>query len=158
MNTNITHNEKVEAETVAATYAEGTPYTAAELLAGWRTEEGYEDEGIYWYLGRVLKQHGARDRRDYLTPLEDVVPGKHDRIYEFDANKKLASITIETGKHKRTGDARIEYATIHALLHVGLIDGESCLVAEYESHDGDATEGEIEWAVRCIEANSFEVI
>lgn len=93
-----------------------------------------------------------------IAKLEDVIPGKHDRVYEFDAGKKRASITIETGEHKRTGDARIEYATIHALLHVGLIDGENCVVAEYESHDGEATEGEIAWAVRCIEANSFEVI
>ena len=93
-----------------------------------------------------------------IARLEDVVPSKHDRIYEFDAKNKRASIVIETGKHKRTKDARIEYATIHALLHVGLIDGESCVAAEYESHDGDVTEGEIEWAVRCIEANAFDVI
>lgn len=157
MNANITKNELVAAESVAATYAEGTPYTAAELLDGWRTEEGCESEPIDGYLIRTLKQLGARDKRDYLTLLEDIVPSNSARIYDIDWSRNRASITIETGKHKRTG-GKIEYATIHALLHVGLVDGESCVVAEYESHDGDATEGEIEWAVRCIEANSFEVV
>lgn len=85
----------------------------------------------------------------------DLVPS--DAQYDFDATTSLARVTIET----QSVGKLVEYATVTAKLSVRVYGTdetpEYMIDAEYVSHDGECSEGQIEYALRVVETNDFGV-
>lgn len=74
-----------------------------------------------------------------------------DLIYSIEPSR-IAVLTFETPSSRGTG--RLKWATVKAVIEFG--DAEDDRVdASYLSHEGEATESDIAYALRCIETNSF---
>lgn len=74
-----------------------------------------------------------------------------DLIYDVEDGSMVAVITFETLSSRGKGP---KWATVKASLRVDSAD-EDRVDAYYLSHDGEATEEDIAYALRCIETNSF---
>ena len=74
-----------------------------------------------------------------------------DLIYDVEDGSMVAVITFETPSSRGT---RPKWATVKAALRADSADDDR-VDAYYLSHEGEATEGEIAYALRCIETNSF---
>lgn len=88
------------------------------------------------------------------TELAKLIPT--DAQYDFDAATGLASVTIET---RATRPSQPIYSTITARMVVGEDNGEGgfYLDAEYVSHEGEADNADIQYALRVLETNDFGV-
>tara|TARA_R100001086_G_scaffold207560_1_gene123382 strand:- start:332 stop:595 length:264 start_codon:yes stop_codon:yes gene_type:complete len=87
-----------------------------------------------------------------MTTIESLIP--EDAQYKFDASTGLATVQIET-KASRPG--KPVYADITAKVKAMDYDGETMIEAEYVSHEGEATQDDIDYALRVIETNDFGV-
>lgn len=75
-----------------------------------------------------------------------------DLIYDVE-HGNIAALTFETPSSYAKGP---KWATVRALLSVHYEDVDDLRIdASYLSHEGEATEGDIAYALRCIETNSF---
>jgi len=72
-------------------------------------------------------------------------------IYDVEPNG-IAVLTFETPSSRGKGP---QFATVRARFAVRDEDGDERVDATYLSHEGDATEADIDYALRCIETNSF---
>ena len=75
----------------------------------------------------------------------------NDLIYSIEPNG-IAVLTFETPSSRTKGP---KYATVRARFTVRDEHGDERVDAFYLSHEGEATEADIEYALRCIETNSF---
>lgn len=87
-----------------------------------------------------------------MTTIEKLIPA--DAQYTFDATTGLATVQIET---KATRPGKPVYADITAKIEAKDYDGEYLIEAEYVSHEGEATQEGIDYALRVIETNDFGV-
>lgn len=74
-----------------------------------------------------------------------------DLIYTIEP-RRIAVLTFETPSSR--GSGRAKWATVKAVIKVDE-SGDGRVDAEYWSHEGDVNESDIEYALRCIETNSF---
>lgn len=76
-----------------------------------------------------------------------------ERCYDYDETTGLARLRIETATHPE-----IEYADIYARLEVETdSDGITCQTAYLDHADGEASDAQIEYALRAIECNDTGV-
>ena len=75
----------------------------------------------------------------------------NDPIYDIEPSR-IAVLTFETPSSRGTG--RVKFATVKAVIRLGDLDDDQ-VDASYLSHEGEATEADIAYAIRCIETNSF---
>lgn len=75
----------------------------------------------------------------------------NDLIYDVEDGSMVAVLTFETPSSRGKGH---KWATVKAALRIDSADDDR-VDASYLSHEGEATEADIAYALRCIETNSF---
>lgn len=94
----------------------------------------------------------SQDKRTEISNFRgETMTQTRDLIYDVEDGSMIAVITFETPSSR---GKEMKWATVKASLRVdGGDDGR--VDAFYMSHEGEATEGDIAYALRCIETNSF---